>query len=320
MKELENEKENAGLAGSCLFKEQIEYMKKEQCLNIKISAAAARKEQAAWNMMEHNEIYGLAPLDYYYFNDAVCFRYDVSFYRQLSGLSEKIKGNFELIFFLCREVFFILDRASEYFLKEENFLLRPEWMFGDLFQKKVVLCYLPGREKQEKREALCFLEFIMEHMEHNDRQMVEFIYALYERVSEPHTPAEEILDFLDTWKSGTKKIPVEKDKKSDREKIWTLGREKESDICIPFMTVSRKHLQIVQNKEGCFVMDLSSTNGTRLNGKQLLPMQRVKCEKNDTLCVGGLSFSLQIASEGIRLCDASVYSNRIWKALQADKV
>lgn len=307
--------------------ERIEYIKEECCIRGEISARAAKREQPAWNMMEHNHIYGLASFDYYYVNDFVCFRYDISDYQQLSVLIEKKKINFEMLFFLCREIFFIMEKASEYFLKEEQFLLRPEWIFGDLFQKKLVLCYLPGRGKQERKESLLFLEFFMEHIEHKDKQMVEFIYGLYDLVGTEHASLEEILCFIDTWgeksientgtnefqKAGSKNM---RNEKQEKEMVWLLGRESESDIFVPFMTVSRKHLQIMKNKEGCFIMDLSSKNGTSLNGKRLLPMQRVKCTEKDILCVGGLSFSLHIASSEIKLCNISGNSNKILRALQ----
>ena len=301
--------------------ESMEYIEKDHCISGKIAIDAAKRDQLAWNMMEHNEIYGLAPFDYYYMNDMVCFQYDVSSYRPVSEFFKKKDGSFDTVFFLCREVFFIMEKASEYLLKEENFLLKPEWIFCDLFQKKVKLCYLPGREKTEKREVLFFLEYLMEHINHKDRRMVEFIYGLYDISAEVNISAEEILDYIDKCPeqsadmtsaekgsefSGAEPSGYKTESKEQKEKIWLLGREKESDICIPFMTVSRKHLQFMRNEDGYFVMDLSSKNGTVLNGKRLLPMQRVPCDEKDTLCIGGLSFSLHISSSEIRLCNASV--------------
>lgn len=301
--------------------EWIEYIDKEHCISGKIAIDTAKRDQIAWNMMEHNEIYGLAPFNYFYINDMVCFQYDVSSCRPVSELFQKKEGRFDMVFFLCREVFLIVEKASEYLLKKENFLLRPEWIFCDLFQKKVKLCYLPGKEKTEKREVLLLLEYLMEHINHKDRRMVEFIYGLYDISAEEHISVEEILDYIDkcpeqsmdvssaekestfqsTEDSGYKPEP-----KEQKEKIWLLGREKESDICLPFMTVSRMHLQVVYNEEGYFLMDLSSKNGTFLNGKRLLPMQRVPCDEKDTICIGGLSFSLHITSSDIRLCNVSV--------------
>ena len=46
-----------------------------------------------------------------------------------------------------------------------------------------------------------------------------------------------------------------------------IGRAPDSDILVNSKFASRHHAQFVSSTEGCFVEDLNSTNGIRLNGK-----------------------------------------------------
>lgn len=53
------------------------------------------------------------------------------------------------------------------------------------------------------------------------------------------------------------------------EALVTIGREPERDVYLPDESVSRLHAQIVRQRDGYFVSDLRSSNGTFLNGRQL---------------------------------------------------
>jgi hypothetical protein len=48
-----------------------------------------------------------------------------------------------------------------------------------------------------------------------------------------------------------------------------IGRSNEADIVVPAHEVSRRHAQIVPNRDGWTLLDLGSTNGVRLNGHLL---------------------------------------------------
>jgi pSer/pThr/pTyr-binding forkhead associated (FHA) protein len=60
-------------------------------------------------------------------------------------------------------------------------------------------------------------------------------------------------------------------------KVITIGREKNNDIVINDVKVSRNHLQIAQDNNGVFtVVDLGSTNGTFVNDERLLGSTSLK--------------------------------------------
>jgi len=70
-----------------------------------------------------------------------------------------------------------------------------------------------------------------------------------------------------------------------------IGRRHDCDLCIPLKTVSRKHCQLIQNKEVINIRDLGSRSGTFLNGKRI---KEATLKAGDYIRVGPLIFLLQI--------------------------
>jgi sigma-B regulation protein RsbU (phosphoserine phosphatase) len=76
-----------------------------------------------------------------------------------------------------------------------------------------------------------------------------------------------------------------------------IGRSEDSDVFLPDSRLSRRHAEIEQRGEGCFVIDLGSTNGTFLNGVRVQGESRL--HNGDTITVGEsrLIFSESVAEE-----------------------
>jgi len=70
--------------------------------------------------------------------------------------------------------------------------------------------------------------------------------------------------------------------------IIRVGRKKENQICIPANEVSREHIEVTASKGLVYVMPLTETNTTRLNGRSVKEKQVIK--PGDTLNLGGLDF------------------------------
>ncbi|HEX8035297.1 MAG TPA: FHA domain-containing protein [Ktedonobacterales bacterium] len=66
--------------------------------------------------------------------------------------------------------------------------------------------------------------------------------------------------------------------------LVTIGREPDRDICLPDPSVSRLHAQIVRQRDGYFITDLRSSNGTFLNERQLTAPALLS--PNDVLRIG----------------------------------
>ncbi len=72
----------------------------------------------------------------------------------------------------------------------------------------------------------------------------------------------------------------------DRQTI-ILGKKKdEADYVIEDVSVSRMHARVTRDKEGIYLEDLNSTNGTFKNGLRLQPYEKRRLDKEDEIRLG----------------------------------
>ncbi len=82
--------------------------------------------------------------------------------------------------------------------------------------------------------------------------------------------------------------------KSDKREIWrsfsisgkstvTIGRNRDCDICLPHIGVSRLHAKIVWESDGWYIIDNNSTNGVSINGYIL--SRRARLRENDVIII-----------------------------------
>ncbi|MDD5064344.1 MAG: FHA domain-containing protein [Phycisphaerae bacterium] len=73
--------------------------------------------------------------------------------------------------------------------------------------------------------------------------------------------------------------------------VTTIGRRHSCDLCIPLMSVSKKHCQLNHDEGILKIRDLDSRNGTYLNGKRV---DEAVIQAGDSIKIGPLIFVLQI--------------------------
>jgi len=77
-----------------------------------------------------------------------------------------------------------------------------------------------------------------------------------------------------SWDGQTKRV--------DKRRV-VLGRSRECDIQVEDANVSRRHAELRQEGATYWIVDLDSTNGIEVNGRQV---KRAKLESGDTFTVG----------------------------------
>lgn len=81
------------------------------------------------------------------------------------------------------------------------------------------------------------------------------------------------------------------------QEAWIIGRHTDADISLPFEpTVSGRHAEIKQRKDGLFLRDLGSLNGTWVNGYRIRRATRI--EFTDTIIIGSTSFHFYVEVDG----------------------
>ncbi len=75
--------------------------------------------------------------------------------------------------------------------------------------------------------------------------------------------------------------------------FFSIGRDANCDLAIADMTVSRVHARLERTPEGWLLTDLTSTNGTRVNGWRVRGQVRVRA--GDLVSFGDAQYSLGTA-------------------------
>jgi len=77
--------------------------------------------------------------------------------------------------------------------------------------------------------------------------------------------------------------------------FFSIGRDATCDLAIPDMTVSRVHARLERTHDGWLLTDLTSTNGTRVNG--WLVRGQVRVRAGDLVSFGDAQYAL-LAADG----------------------
>jgi hypothetical protein len=69
---------------------------------------------------------------------------------------------------------------------------------------------------------------------------------------------------------------------------FVIGRNRDCDLCLTDLSVSRRHAQLMRREDGWILSDLGSHNGTRLNG--WLVREPVRLSAGDRVDFGSVAF------------------------------
>lgn len=72
--------------------------------------------------------------------------------------------------------------------------------------------------------------------------------------------------------------------------VVSVGRSSENDIVIADYVISKQHAQLILFHGMYFIVDLGSTNGTRVNGQLLKPEIKVRVEPGSSIAFGRIIF------------------------------
>ncbi|MCC5616586.1 FHA domain-containing protein [Nostoc sp. CHAB 5836] len=74
-----------------------------------------------------------------------------------------------------------------------------------------------------------------------------------------------------------------------QQRIWTIGRNRSSGICIPDSHLSRRHAAIQHlDNQGFYLIDFNSSNGSFVNGDRAV--EPIKLKDGDRIRLGNITF------------------------------
>ena len=65
-----------------------------------------------------------------------------------------------------------------------------------------------------------------------------------------------------------------------------IGRSEENDIQISDMSVSRRHLKLIEKDDGFYIKDLNSQNGTYVNGTRIAQDEYIEIKESNPIVIG----------------------------------
>jgi pSer/pThr/pTyr-binding forkhead associated (FHA) protein len=92
-------------------------------------------------------------------------------------------------------------------------------------------------------------------------------------------------------------------------KAIVLGRNRDVDLPLNDPKLSRRHCQITATENGCIITDLSSTNGTFVNGNRLEAEKQLELIEFDRIVLGDTEIELYLSEPGEKILAISSDDN-----------
>ena len=130
-------------------------------------------------------------------NGAAYYYYDISSRTTLANMYRSKKMSYgevkDVLLGLCR----IRETLSGYFMDEAGLLLLPEHIYYDLTNRKYIGLYYPDYDAADTGLYKPLVEFLLEHIDTEDRKLADNIYRICEIAEERFFSLEEALRILE---------------------------------------------------------------------------------------------------------------------------
>lgn len=133
-------------------------------------------------MLLNNQVDGFLSLQIQYIDDKSIFCFYVQGMRSIEEILEKKQADCELVQGIYWGIVTAFKKCQEYFLKEEHCVLEPGYLFWSDREEKLQICYFPGYNKKPGEQLELLNQFLLQRVDHNDKECVELVYGIYELV------------------------------------------------------------------------------------------------------------------------------------------
>lgn len=174
---------------------KIEYTRSLQSAYMKIALEEplSRTEE---EMLSHNRIGGILPLQWQQEDDVYMLRYDITGKQALDVLLAQKQADEKFVQLLLMGICGVVKELEKYLLAQEGLLLCPETVFWDAKTAGVYFCYYPGTEVSLQEQFQGLMEYLLAKTDHKNVQAVELAYGAYEALLKPTFHLNEIQEIL----------------------------------------------------------------------------------------------------------------------------
>ena len=168
--------------------------------------AAARSYQ--YKILTSDKIKEILRCSVRHINGITYYYYDISSRTTLKSLYQSTKMSYEQVKDLLWQLHGICDRLAGFFMEETGLVLLPEHIYYDFSSQKYIGLYYPEYRATGVEAYEPLMNFLLEHIDTEDRQLTESMYRIYEMAGEMHFLIEDALQILEERsEAGQSSIP-----------------------------------------------------------------------------------------------------------------
>lgn len=147
-------------------------------------------------MLAGNGIEGLLRFRVRHQGEKKLFYYEITSKQPLSRLFEQKKITGTVIRRLLLDLAATLNKTEEYLLHEDQILLEPDYIYAEQDEFSVSLCMVPGYSSDFPSDFTKLLRFLLEKVDHHDRDGVVLAYHLYHESLKDNYGMKDLLKYL----------------------------------------------------------------------------------------------------------------------------
>lgn len=156
------------------------YYKREKDKNYLIFENQMEEESYKYKMLRYNRISVLLDCRVYCVDNVRRIQYDISSKQSLQRICEKKHLNQKQFQKILGAIQKLIQELERYFLRLDEVFLKPEHIYTDMETFEVYFCYYPHKEiTQAEEEFHSLAEYLINHLDYEDKQVIEQGYALY---------------------------------------------------------------------------------------------------------------------------------------------
>lgn len=152
-----------------------------------------------------------------YINGTTYYYYDISSRTTLESLYRGKKMSYTQVKDVLCQLHGICQKLSGYFMEEKRLVLLPDHIYYDLTDKKYIGLYYPDYEAEGPDAYKPLMDFLLEHIDTEDRKLAENMYCICEMAEENYFFIEDALRILEDGDDPVWDAPQESFREENRE-------------------------------------------------------------------------------------------------------
>ena len=159
-------------------------------------------------------------------NGTTYYYYDISSRTTLDSFYRDKKMSYAEVKDILCQIQGICEKLAGHFMEETGLVLLPRHIYYDLTTGKYIGLYYPDYEPEEPNAYKPLIDFLLEHIDTEDRKLTENIYRICEMAEEKYFFIEDALHIMEDEeevRESLHEVPWEQNREADTAEAEPLG-------------------------------------------------------------------------------------------------